>query len=230
MFKIRRPAIIGLLVVLLVFTGYLNHQLTQDAQLKASKEYNKYELGKIDEMEDSDDVAVSNENIDRAIDKINMDLAMDKEDTDMDNANIDIIDSRDAEKIDASILETMSSEASMNSKNYFVEYRLSRDKLRGTLVERLDGIVNNENTNESSRAEAQKEIMKIGSISEKELQIEGLVKGKGYEDAIVFLTDKDIKVVVSSAELAEQDMVKILEIVKSETDYTMDNIKIMKKQ
>ena len=231
MFKIKRPAIIGLLVVLLVFTGYLNHQLTQDAQLKASKEYKKHELAKLSEMEDSgDDVAVSNENSDLAIDEDNADLAMDKENADLDNMNIDVIDSRDAKKIDAGILETMSSESSMNSKNYFVEYRLSRDKLRGTLVERLDGIVNNTNTNESSRTEAQKEIMKIGKISERELQIEGLVKGKGYEDAIVFLTDKDIKVVVSSAELGEQDMVKILEIVKSETEYTMDNIKIMKKQ
>lgn len=222
MFKIKRPAIIGLLVVLLVFTGYLNHQLTQDAQLKASKEYKKHELAKLSEMEDSGD--------DLAIDKDNTDLAMDKDNTDLDNMNIDVIDSRDAKKIDAGILETMSSESSMNSKNYFVEYRLSRDKLRGTLVERLDGIVNNTNTNEGSRAEAQKEIMKIGNISERELQIEGLVKGKGYEDAIAFLTDKDIKVVVSSAELGEQDMVKILEIVKSETEYTMDNIKIMKKQ
>lgn len=218
MFKIRRPAIIGLLVVLLVFTGYLNHQLTQQSQLKVSKEYKKHELGKLSEMEDPDsDVAID-------------DVVIENDNTDLANLNIDIIDSKDAGEIDADVLETMASESSLNSKNYFVEYRLSRDKLRGTLVERLDGIVNNVNTNENSRAEAQKEIMKIGSASEKELQIEGLVKGKGYEDALVFLTDKDIKVVVSSLELGEQDMVKILEIVKSETEYSMDNIKIMKKQ
>lgn len=216
MFKIKRPAIIGLLVVLLVFTGYLNHELTQQAQLKSSKEYQKHEIGKLNNMEEGEnELAVD----DKATD-----------DLDLANLDIDIIDSKDTAEIIDDVLETMSSESSMNSKNYFVEYRLSRDKLRGTLVERLDKIVNNENTSEDSRAEAQKEIMKIGSNSEKELQIEGLVKGKGYEDALVFLTDKDIKVVVSSTELAEQDMVKILEIVKSETDYTMDNIKIMKKQ
>ena len=43
-------------------------------------------------------------------------------------------------------------------------------------------------------------------------------------------TDTDIKVVVSISELTEQDMVKILDIVKSETIFTADNIKIMKKQ
>ncbi len=72
--------------------------------------------------------------------------------------------------------------------------------------------------------------MKLGNHSEIELQIEGLIKSKGYDDAIVFLTNKDIKVVVSAPELGEQDMVKILEIVKSETDFDTKDIKIMKKQ
>lgn len=206
MFKIKRHAIIGLLVVLLVFTGYLNHELTQQAQLKASKDYQNHELAKLAEMETQDkDVTVT-------------------------TGDIDIIDSASSGKVEHDALETMADEASNSSKSYFVEYRLSRDKLRATLVERLDQIVNNSNTNEESRAEAQKEIIRLGTISEKELQIEGLVKGKGYEDALVFLTEKDIKVVVSSTELEEQDMVKILDIVKSETEYTMDNIKIMKKQ
>src|SRR5699024_11380102 len=44
MFKIKRPAVIGLLVVLLVFTGYINHQLTQQAIKKTSKEYQDHEV------------------------------------------------------------------------------------------------------------------------------------------------------------------------------------------
>lgn len=220
MFKIKRHAIIGLLVVLLVFTGYLNHQLTQQSQLKASKDYKSHELSKLDQMESE------GENI-AGDPKEDVDIV---ESTDKTKEEIDIVESVESEDDEYDVLETMADEASNASKNYFVEYRLSRDKLRANLVERLDGIVNNTNTSEESRAEAQKEIMKIGSISEKELQIEGLVKGKGYEDALVFLTEKDIKVVVSSGELEEQDMVKILDIVKSETEYTMDNIKIMRKQ
>lgn len=206
MFKIKRHAIIGLLVVLLVFTGYLNHQLTQQAQLKASKDYQNHELAKLEEMEDSQETIGVNQD------------------------DISVIDSSESGEFEFNALEAMASDENISSKNYFVEYRLSRDKLRATLVERLDQIVNNSNTDENARTEAQKEIIRIGSTSEKELQIEGLVKGKGYEDALVFLTEKDIKIVVSSPELGEQDMVKILDIVKSETEYTMDNIKIMKKQ
>lgn len=215
MFKIKRPAIIGLLVVLLVFTGYLNHELTQQAQRKASKDYKNYEVVKMDEMKEKENnmVVLDSDNIDDLVNVEEVDVVDSAKLTDTDNA-----------------LETMSMEASMSSKNYFVEYRLSRDKLRASLVDRLDQIVNNDNTGADTRADAQKEIIKLGSISEKELQIEGLVKGKGYEDALVFLTDKDIKVVVSSVEFGEQDMVKILDIVKSETEYSVENIKIMKKQ
>lgn len=217
MFKIKRPAIIGLLVVLLVFTGYLNHELTQQAQRKASKDYKNYEIVKMEELseDEGDMVSVDNNN--------------DDPDNLVELDEVDIIDSANLEATD-DIMETMSMEASMSSKNYFVEYRLSRDKLRASLVDRLDQIVNNENTGGDTRTEAQKEMIKLGNISEKELQIEGLIKGKGYEDALVFLTDKDIKVVVSSSEFGEQDMVKILDIVKSETEYSMENIKIMKKQ
>lgn len=204
MFKVKKPAIIGLLVVLLVFTGYLNHQLTQQAQLKASKDYQNHELSQLAKSEGKD------------------------KDNVVDIDNVDVVDSAELTKTDT--LEAISMEASMSSKNYFVEYRLSRDKLRASVVDKLDQIISNPNTNGDTRTEAQKEIMKLGNTSEKELQIEGLIKGKGYEDALVFLTDKDIKIVVSSVELGEQDMVKILDIVKSETEYDTNNIKIMKKQ
>lgn len=215
MFKIKRPAIIGILVVLLVFTGYLQHQLTQQAQLKSSKDYQNHEMLELVNKDNNNDDLVEDS-------KEKSDLAVDS------NEEVDIIDSAKSDENQA--LEAMYTEASISAKNYFVEYRLSRDKLRASLVDRLDEIINNANTTEIIRSDAQKEIMEIGSNSEIELQIEGLIKAKGYDDAIVFLTNKDIKIVVSAVELEEQDMVKILDIVKSETEYETNNIKIMKKK
>lgn len=225
MFKIKRPAIIGLLVVLLVFTGYLNHQLTQQSQRKSSKDYKNYEMDQMakykeEKNDDKEKTLVKDKNEDSK--------KAAKKTKSHDKDKIVTVDS--IKKVDKETLETMYTESSMNSKNYFVEYRLSRDKLRASLVDRLDEMVNNENTNKTMMDEAQKEIIKLGNISEKELQMEGLIKGKGYEDALVFLTEDDVKVVVSINELNEQDMVKILEIVHSETNYETSNIKIMKKQ
>lgn len=214
MFKIKRPAIIGLLVILLVFTGYLNHKLTQQAQRKSSKDYVNHELTEMSKNNEFDDIKGD------LIEDINVDST--------DFTELDIVDSEKSK--DQDTMETMYTEASLSSKTYFVEYRLSRDKLRATLVDRLNTIINNENTSTQVRDEAQKEIISIGNMSETELKIEGLIKSKGFEDAIVFLSEDDIKVVVSTSELNEQDMVKILDIIKSETDYDTNNIKIMKKQ
>lgn len=212
MFKIKRPAIIGLLLVLLVFTGYLNYQLTQQALLKASKDYQDHEMA---EMLNSDEYMISAE----------------------DDDYIEIVDSIESGENVAEVISASNTElgelgkAEVNSnRNYFVEYRLSRDKLRAGMVDRLNDIVVNTQTTEANRTKAQDEIIKIGKTSDKELQIEGLVKSKGFEEALVFFTDEDIKVVVSKDELSEQDMVKILDIVKSETSYDTSNIKIMKKQ
>lgn len=214
MFKMKRPAIIGMLLILLVFTGYLNHQLTQQALRKTSKEYQKYEMAEKEKYGMDNEYAKKD-------DEDNIEI------TDADLSNDDVTNVVNTGN--ENIKEAMSKEYQNSNKNYFIEYRLSRDKLRANLVERLDGIVNNDNTDEKIRSEAQTEIINIGKISEKELQIEGLVKSKGFDDALVFLTDKDIKVVVGAEELGEQDMMKILEIVKAETEYDMNNIKIIKK-
>lgn len=213
MFKIKRPAIIGLLLILLVFTGYLNYQLTQQALLKASNDYEAHEELEMVNNTEVDDSVTAQEDY------------------------IDIVDSIPNNDKVAEVVETSNTELTVamdaqatTNRNYFVEYRLSRDKLRAGMVDRLDEIVTNTQTTEQVRTNAQEEIIKIGNISEKELQIEGLIKSKGFEEALVFLTDVDIKVVVSIDELTEQDMVKILDIVKSETTFSADNIKIIKKQ
>src|SRR5690606_37991974 len=118
---------------------------------------------------------------------------------------------------DDSIEETISSEDSLMSSNYYIEQRLSRDKLRANLIDRLNEIVNNDNTSDEMRNEAQKKIMDIGEVSQKELLIEGLVKAKGFDDVLVFLTEENARIVVSADELTEQDIAKILEVVITET-------------
>lgn len=208
MFKIKRPAIISILLVLLIFTGYLNYRLTQDALKKASKDYQNYE-------------ATQMENTDYVLEDDDFDIV------DSLNTGDNITDVVAASNNEISGL---SKDISNKNRNYFVEYRLSRDKLRANLIDRLDEIIKNNQTTENVRTKAQEEIILIGSMSEKELTIEGLIRAKGFDDALVFITTEEIKIVVSKDELSEQDMVKILDIVKSETKFDTENIKIMKKQ
>lgn len=221
MFSIKKPAIILVLIVLLVLTGYLNHNLTKQALSKVSNDYQKHEemeLAKGTHLEERDLVPAISEGDEDEKDEMEI----------LDMKALEDIDDM-AKTTEESIKETISREDSLRSKNYFIEQRLSRDKLRAGLIDRLNEIVNNDNTNDEMRTEAQKKIMRIGEISEKELVIEGLIRAKGFEDALIFLTDESAKVVVSIDELTEQDVVKILDAVISETNLDTSNIKIMKK-
>ena len=224
MFKIKRPAIVGLLVVLLLFTTFLNYQLTRQSILKASKGYEEFELGEMDNINDEKDVF--SEGIEAAEEaeeeeKNDENKEKNNSETDENTNDVDgIISSRD---------ENIENVLEKDGDNYFVDFRLSRDKIRAESIDRLDSIINNEMTEQSLRKEAQEEVMNIGRITEKELQIEGLIQSKGFKDSLVFLTTEDVKIVVSTDELEEQEMVKILDIIKSETDLNMENIKIMKK-
>ena len=53
---------------------------------------------------------------------------------------------------------------------------------------------------------------------------------KGFDNAIVYLGDQSINIVVSSESLTEKDVAQIVDIVKRETDIDLDNIYIMGKK
>lgn len=217
MFNLKRPAIIAILLILLVLTGYINHQLTQRSMSRISNDYQKHE---------EKEMAKAEENIN----KNTIETVSDKKD------ELEIVEGEEkkgvsqlTDEINKNIEETLSSESNLKSSNYFVEHRLARDKMRGTLIERLKDIIADEKSSSDIVKKAQNEIMRIGEISESELYLEGLIKAKGFDDALIFLKDDGIKVVVSVDELTEQDVVKILDIVRNETNFDPSNIKIMKK-
>lgn len=226
MFRIKKPAIIMVLIGLLVFTGYINHNLTQQASSKISTDYQRHEETQLAQNVDEDDTNLVE----------TLSEGENSKEIDEDIDDIEILDTKGNQKVDEisketnnTIEKTIGQGDNLKSKNYFIEQRLARDRLRAGSIDRLNEIVNNDNTNDEMRTNAQQKIMSIGNISETELAIEGLVKAKGFEEALAFLTDKDIKIVVSKDELSEQDMVKILDLVMGETDLHAPNIKIMNK-
>ncbi|KPU28087.1 stage III sporulation protein AH [Caloranaerobacter sp. TR13] len=218
----KRTLLLVSLIIILTIIGYINHSITKQALLETTSEYERYENKNLQDVLMDDN---------KTVETISTDYVQN------DNINKDdtIIDSKDSSisllsnKTENAIEENITREENRKSNNYFIEYRLSRDKLRASLVERLNNIINNEKTDEQTRRKAQEEIIRIGNISEKELLIEGLIKAKGFEDALVFLKDNSVRVIVSADVLSEQDVMKILEIVKSETNFEPSAIKIMKK-
>ncbi len=224
MFTIKRPVIVIMLIMVLVATGYINHNLTKRAASRVSNEYQEYEESELAKETQSENDLVEAISEEKEDDLEIIDSEDEKENGSKSNSIDEIV-----QNTEGSISETISNQNNMKSKSYFIEQRLSRDKLRAGLIDRLNEIVNNENSSQEMITEAQKKIVEIGDLSETELVIEGLIKAKGFNEALVFLTETDAKVVVDVEELTQQDVVKILDIVINETDLDASNVKIMKK-
>lgn len=215
MLNVKKPAIITILIVLLVLTGYVNHQLTQKSMSRISSDYQRHEEREMENLTDDTNQPTIND--------------VEKDEIEIVEGEVDKEVSQLTEEINMNIEEAISKENNLQSKNYFVEYRLARDRMRGNLVERLKEIITDDKSSSEMIDKAQNEIMRIGNITESELYMEGLIKAKGFDDVLVFLKEDGVKVVVSADELLEQDVIKILDVVKNETNLEASQIKIMKK-
>ncbi|MGI6426644.1 MAG: SpoIIIAH-like family protein [Natronincolaceae bacterium] len=237
--RVRKNFAILSLVLMLGLIGYVNYSLNQQALLDTSSELEKYELTLMEENDGLlDETAVFEENETEDVvgkDTVRGDLAQEGEEEKMSNALI--VDSKSsnqvtelAEASDAEIAKTVTSKKLMKSSAYFIESKLERDKKRSELITGLNNIIEGQNTGEEMRAEALGIKLNTITNTEKETFVENMIMAKGFDDAVVYLGDQSINIVVSSENLTEKDVAQIVDIVKRETDIEMDNIVIMSKK
>ena len=62
---------------------------------------------------------------------------------------------------------------------------------------------------------------------EKELNIETVVKAKGFEKCIVVVSEKNVNVIVKAKELTSAQTIQINEIACEQTGFTAENVKII---
>lgn len=114
-----------------------------------------------------------------------------------------------------------------SSSGLFATYKEDRDVNRSKSLEALQEIVNNKDTSQETRDQAQRQIIKLTETDQKEMNIENLIKAKGFQDAIVLIDNNTANIVVQADKLSDQEVAKIQDIVSQQTGFTLDNIKIM---
>lgn len=115
-----------------------------------------------------------------------------------------------------------------SNADYFAQVRLSRQESRDSAVELLEQtIAYDEGTQVGDTASAT--LNSIVSTALSEAQIESLVIAKGYEDCVTYIADDIVSVAVSApAEgLCDADVALISDVVTSQTDYTLSQIRII---
>lgn len=198
-----RGFVIITLTAMLVVVGTVNYQLSKKSLLETSKEFKAYEEAQLQKNTDDSDSS-------KTEDSSNVDKQGGKE-----SADIDIVDSK-ASKVKEKATETskeikaqLSSEKNMKKASYILDMKMNREKQRNELVQDLNEMINNPSTTEESRKEASNMKLNIVKIQEKELQIENLLSTKGYEEALVYISDNKVNVVVNEAKLEKKDAAKI---------------------
>jgi len=113
--------------------------------------------------------------------------------------------------------------------DYFVNYRIEREKIRSQQVEILREIVNNPNSISDTRKEAQEKLLAITETLENELKLESLIVSKNFKDAIVLIQPESVTVVIKGDSISDQDTTKIADLVSSTTGHSYEDIIITSK-
>ena len=118
------------------------------------------------------------------------------------------------------------------STDYFAAVRLSRQQARDNAVNLLQEAMAYSGSEGSKDVESAMELEEIVQTALSEAQIESLVIAKGYTDCVAYMSGEGISVAVSSPEggLQQADVAVIADIVMTQSDYSLDDIRVVEVQ
>ena len=146
----------------------------------------------------------------------------------------DLTDTLDAAKVmsDDTLLltgdEVVLTDAEVNtSTDYFAAVRLSRQQARDSAVNLLQDV--SVNSDQTKAEESAAELEDIVQTALTEAQIESLIIAKGYADCVAYMSSEGISVAVSAPEggLQQTDVAVIADIVMSQSEYTLGEIRVV---
>lgn len=147
-------------------------------------------------------------------------------------AVMELTQTLDEEKILSDDMLVMADEMETETVNttasdYFAAVRLSRQEARDSAVTMLQEAMAYGESAEDTGANAQLE--GIVQMALCEAQIESLVIAKGYTDCVAYIADDGISVAVAAPEggLQQEDVAVIADIVVNQSEYNMDQIRVV---
>ena len=116
--------------------------------------------------------------------------------------------------------------------DYFAAVRLSRQQARDNAVNLLQEAMAYSGSEGSKDVESAMELEEIVQTALSEAQIESLIIAKGYTDCVAYMSGEGISVAVSSPEggLQQADVAVIADIVMTQSDYSLDDIRVVEVQ
>lgn len=146
---------------------------------------------------------------------------------------VNLTDTLDAEKVLSSDTLVMGTDENLTADttvtDYFAAVRLSRQQARDSAVTLLQEAMAYSNETDTQSSAQLEQIVQTALC---EAQIESLVIAKGYADCVAYIGDEGISVAVASPEggLTQDDVAVIADIVITQSEYTMQDIRVVEVQ
>lgn len=114
----------------------------------------------------------------------------------------------------------------LSTGEFFVEYRLERERVRSKEQDVLQQMINNPNVTTESKVEAEKKLLKLQELMELELMVENAVKAQGFDNAILVMQEEGALVIVNATELTSEQIMLIAQIASQSTGLRPSQINI----
>ena len=115
------------------------------------------------------------------------------------------------------------------SDSYFASTQVSRQRARDEAIEVLQGVIDNEKSDDATKAQALADISQIARDMEAEANIETLIKSKGFEQCVAVINGDAASIVVKSDGLIASQISQINEIVYEQAGIAPVKITIIQK-
>lgn len=223
----RNQLIITALVILVGVAGYLNFtekSVTETLDWAAKEEVEataSVENTKETTEENTDEGKETEEGKENAK---NDQADAEEELTEKELAEVETTSESEDENVGEAVL------TNAGTSDVFYSIKLEREQTRAENKEMLTEILNNTNATEDQKNDAINSIMEMADNAEKENAAETLLTAKGFSGAVVSLTKDCVDVVINQAELTDQEVVQIEDIVSRKTGVSMENIVISTNQ
>ena len=110
--------------------------------------------------------------------------------------------------------------------DYFTRSKLERETMYSQMLETYTGILENEKISSEQKDIAENEIKNINDTKNAIMVVENLFETKGFENAIVFVNNPSVNVVIKAKELTTEQVAQVQNIVQRELKTEIENIHI----
>lgn len=121
--------------------------------------------------------------------------------------------------------EAVLAKATIDS-SYFISNRVKREQVRSKSKELYMELIQSTDITNEQKQDAIDGMLELTDVIDKENATEMLLEAKGFEDAVVFISDGKAEVVVNASSLTDQQLAIIESVVKEKTGIEVKNIGI----